>query len=643
MEDIEIPNIISSESHSASQTKGKRSFRLERFGKKTKILVSVVGLMIVLAALLFISVGLPLMAAYKDGTKAIVLAQEIKAAAKVQDIKKTNEAVLATKTQLLKVEKDLAPIVWTKSVPFVGSYSSDMFHMISAGKDGLDALDIVTKAIEPYADLLGLKGQGTFAGGTTEDRIVKAVETLDKIVPELDKVAEKLDLIKKELDPIDPNRYPETLKGKIIRANLVTAKEVVTLSDTFLQEARPLARKLPELLGVKGESKYLIVFQNDKEIRPTGGFMTAYAVFRVEKGKIHLEASDDIYKLDNTVTKSLTPPEPISKYLNVHSWRLRDANFSPDFVESMKTFEALYNSSTDKKKLNGIIAVDTHVLLAIMDVIGPVNAYGTTFTTKKVPQCDCPMIIYELEKFADEPKSYERGSRKDIIGVLLSEILKKTLSAPKQLLGQMVPVGWTELANKHILVFFHDIDAQLGMEAINGAGRIKPTPGGTDYLHINDANLGGAKSNLYVKEKVNVKIETGGSQNVNTVEIMYQYPRLGDNCSLERKEGLCLAGIYRDYLRVYLPQGAKLIEAKGFESKNTVFEDLGHTVVDGFFTLVPQGVATIKVQYSVPFKLKDNYHLFVQKQPGMDTIPYKVTVDGKTVQTEVITDTEIKL
>ena len=69
--------------------------------------------------------------------------------------------------------------------------------------------------------------------------------------------------------------------------------------------------------------------------------------------RVALDAADDIYKLDDTVTKKVTPPEPIAKYLNVYGWRLRDSNFSPDFASSMKTFEEIYASSTQKKKING--------------------------------------------------------------------------------------------------------------------------------------------------------------------------------------------------------------------------------------------------------------------------------------------------
>lgn len=616
----------------------KKSFLGSRWPKKIALIFGSIFLVLVVLALI---VGFPLYHAYFDALNAVKFANGIKEASKTQDIKKTAEAITATKNQVIVVRKDLEGITWTKYFPVLGTYTADMIHLSAAGQYGLEAGEIMANAIEPYADLLGLKGQGTFTGGTAEDRITKAVETLDKVTPQIDKVAQKMALIRKETDPINPARYPETFFGKSVRPRIKGLKDIVALSDELLTQARPMFKELPNLLGVKEEKKYMVLFQNDKELRPTGGFITAYAVFRVEKGRIHLDSASDIYKLDDTLTKQVAPPDPIARYLNVYGWRLRDANFSPDFLSSMKTFEDLYSFSTDKKKIEGLITVDTHVLVKLLDVMGDVQAYGTTFTTKKVSQCDCPMVLYELLNQAGQPRGYWVDNRKDMIGVLLSEILKKAMASPRQVYGLLGQVVIDEARQKHILLYLHNQDAQGGIEALGFAGRIKTYDG--DYLHINDANLAGAKSNLYLEEKVTQEVsitDVGASTNLT---IDYKYPHNADNCSLERKEGLCLAGIYRDYLRIYLPKGAIIDEAKGFENKSRTFEDLDHTVVDGYFTVVPQGLAKIQIKYKTPgnFKKTGEYRSLIQKQPGTDANHYKVTINGKLQEFDLLEDKEI--
>ena len=66
-----------------------------------------------------------------------------------------------------------------------------------------------------------------------------------------------------------------------------------------LKEYRPLIDQLPAMMGGQGQRrKYLILFQNNNKLRPTGGFLTAYSIVYVEDGKVTPEKSDDIYELD---------------------------------------------------------------------------------------------------------------------------------------------------------------------------------------------------------------------------------------------------------------------------------------------------------------------------------------------------------
>lgn len=608
--------------------------------ERSKKLWLIMGIVL---SVLSLALGLPLFKAYSDGKVAYQQALAVKDALKASDLVKARAAVVATRGQMAKVRSDLSWVGWARFIPLLGGYISDGLHLTTAADYGLEAGETVITALEPYADILGLKGQGTFTGGTTEDRIATAVQTLDKVTPRIDQVAGKIKQVRQEIDNVDPNRYPEKFAGQAVRAQVQSVKELTDLVDDLLTEARPMVSQLPGLLGANGPKKYMVLFQNDKELRPTGGFITAYAIFSVDKGKIRLETSDDIYKLDDTITRHVAPPNPISKYLNIYGWRIRDSNFSPDFPTSMRVFEDLYASSTSKQNIDGIIAMDTHVLVRFIDLLSPIQVYGTEFTSQKVTGCDCPMVIYELEKYADEPTYYERGSRKDIIGVLLSTMMQKALSSGRNVYGPLFAGTFEEMGQKHILFYLSNADAQRGVEALGFGGTIRTYVG--DYLHINDANLGGAKSNLYIVQNVRQEVAvTDTGANV-SLTLEYRYPHDADNCSLERKGGLCLAGIYRDYLRIYLPKEAVVGEVRGFENKSTTFEDLGHTVIDGFFTVVPQGLAKIQIQYQVAgdFKKKGVYKSLIQKQPGTEGNHYTVIVNGKKQEFDLTTDRELSV
>lgn len=561
-----------------------------------------------------------------SGKKAVAETKAAATAAKLQDLDGAKTHLKEAKKDLKKTKSALVVFTPFRIIPLVGWYVADAQRGVNAAISAMDSAGVFAEAVTPYADVLGLKGKGTFLGGTAQERLAGAIETLSKVSPQIEQVAKGLDTTRVEIDKIQSWRYPDFLPGKP-GSKLTSIKNVLDQVDSILVDSKPLLAVLPEIMGQNGEKKYLVLFQNDKELRPTGGFITAYAIFRINKGTIASEGSQDSYTLDNSLTKKVPAPASVLKYLpGVSTLNLRDANLSPDYLASMKQFEELYQYTRDKKQIDGIIALDTEFVLSLMKVLGPIDAYGTKFTTDRVDSCQCSQIIYELERYADEPVGYEKGSRKDIIGVLMSQIMDKTFKAPKSQWPNLLSAVIDSLRQKHLLLYFHESDSQAAAEKVNFAGRINSFDG--DYLHINETNFAGAKSNLYIQEKVTQTIRRSKDQITKNITIDYKYPKEGDNCSLERKGGLCLAGLYRDWIRIYVPKGSKLVKSTGTEVALTASEDLDKTVFEGFLTVRPQGTAKIELEYTIPIKIDKEYKLLIQKQPGTSGISHMYEIDA---------------
>ncbi len=630
-----VTNVSADNKAKTSHTKKKFAF-LGGFG--------VFLLLLILIAVF--AIFIPAQAVFLSINDVKKVGKEAYEAAKQQNIALAEEKFKVTRNKLQDTQNRLKILSWTGFIPGLGAYYKDADHLIKSGFYGLDMIDIVIESIKPYADLLGLKGQGSFVGGSAEDRINKAVETLDKVTPNLGKLAEKMKLLRGEIDQVDPKHYPEKIKGTaVIKSQLTQLIDLVDQGDKALSDARPFLEVLPALLGQPNEQKYLVLFQNDKELRSTGGFITAYAILRLEKGKINVESSDDIYKLDDQKTKRVSAPTPILKYLPlVPIWNLRDVNISPDFYVSMVNFEDLYNSIPGRAKISGIIAIDTQFLVKVMEVLVPIPVYGTEFTTKIVPECNCPQVIFELESYADKPVNYARGSRKDIIGALMNSIMNKALSSsPKLYWGPLFQAGLTALNEKHVLVYLKDEKAQKAIEALNIGGRLREYD--SDYFHLNDTNFAGAKSNMYVTQKVEQKIEIASEGTVTKIiTVDYKNPQPPSDCNLERGN-LCLNGLLRDWVRIYAPKGSQLVESRGSEVKMTTGEDLGKTVFEGFLTVRPLGSSQLVVKYQLPQKYSaKEYKLLIQKQPGTDGNDYVVIINGKKVeQFKLTSDKELNI
>lgn len=617
-------------------TRRKSKFKIS---KKVAIPLGIILLFILLTAI-------PAFVTYKSALKTYRQAKLVSAAVKTQNIELASTEIEKTKKSLQETQKNFHFLVPLKFIPIANWYYNDADHMLKAGARGLDTATIVVDAIKPYTDVLGLKGKGSFSAGSAEDRIKTAVLTVGKITPQVDKIADSLTLVEKEVAEINPGHYPEFIFGAKVKKQLTMLRDLTNEGTTFVNNAKPLVKVLPSLLGETEEKKYLVIFQNDKELRATGGFITAYAIFKVDKGVIKLDKSEDIYKLDDSVRNKPKAPAPILKYLpKVPTLNLRDSNLSPDFIKSMETFREMYERSGEDTKVDGIVALDTSVLVSTIKILDDqVQAGGITFNTKEDPRCDCPQVIYELEDNISRPVGYIKADRKGLLGDLLAAIMKKALSSsPKIYWGPLFQSFIAQTNEKHVLFYLYDKDAQEGMEALNAAGRIQPFEG--DYLHINEVNFSGAKVNIFLQQEVENSYEVKNGEVIKTVTMKYKNAYPPSDCNLEHG-ALCLNAEYRDWFRIYVPKGSELIDSKGSQVKVTSSEEFGKTVFEGFLTVRTKGVATFKISYKLPFKLKSGSPLpvLIQKQPGTDGIIYTQVVNGRTVETFPLqTDKEVEL
>ena len=613
--------------------------------KSKKIVKILIILAIILLPIIVFSSVTAVLAnsTYQKAQKTMALARQTTDSLKSQNLPEAELKLETLKQSLLETQSAYQKITYLKIFPYIGKFVEDGTYGLNAAISGVEAGQILLETINPYADLFGLKGEGSFEGGTTEERIALILSKMGEITPNLDQVVQKLDQIQTDLDQINPDDYPETFRGIVIRPQLIEAKKTFAHGTKLLSDAQPMLNVLPQIFGYPESRKYMIMFQNDGEIRSTGGFMSAYSLVNVEQGKVNPETSNDIYHLDSQFRQIIEPPDYIKTHLNEKRLYLRNMNVSPDFMVSMDLFYQNYSTLASAESLDGIIAIDTHVLEKILEVIGPVEVPGYgTFTTEWDNRCNLTQVVCELEHIIDIPLATLVGDRKAaILGPMMKAILDKTFQGSNEQLGKLVPLMIDLLEQKHVLAYFTDETIQQASEAFNIAGRIVDFEG--DYLHINDSNLGGAKSNFYIDQEVLQKIEIADDGTIKkTVEITYIHTQPADNCNLEAGQ-LCLSGIQRNYFRVYVPDGSILENGLGSQVEIRTGQELGKTYFDGFFELRPVSQAKVQLTYTLPFKSQpDHYPLLTQKQPGTRDIKHTVEISSAAPQ-EFILNQDTKL
>lgn len=596
--------------------------------KKSKVLVYIATFLIVLLAFSYLFVYLPAMRIKAKGTELMAAVNQMKVVAKENDIDKVKNQMKEIESKYEAFKKESKSVYWMSFIPYVADFKNGVEagdYMVQAGKETIDA-------IYPYADLIGFKqGESSFVEKSAEDRLQTAVLTLDKVLGKLDVISADIDEAQKRIEKIDPNRYPENFGGREIRSNLIQAKEQFQGVAALFVDAKPLLKNLPKILGKDKEMKYLILFQNENEQRATGGFLTAYAVFKIREGKMTIQDSEDIYSLDNSISSHPAAPKEIRAYhKGVSQFFIRDSNLSPDFVKSIDLFNSLYQKSSQRIDYDGIITLDSRVLVDMLTIYGDTEAGGVQFSAKLDKRCDCPQVIYSLFDMVDRPVAYIKADRKGILGDLMYALFYKALGfSPSKYWGILAQTMFKNLDEKHILMYFTDPSVQQAVEKLNYAGRVRDYKG--DYLLIANVNFAGAKSNLFVTKELTSETKKADGKIERTVTMVYRNPYPHSDCNLERG-GLCLNAILRNWVRVYVPQGSKLVNFKGSETQVKTYDELNKTVFEGFLRVNPLGKSEIVVTYTLPESIdSNNYNLYVQKQSGESKEKLEVRVGGKKV------------
>jgi len=592
----------------------------------TGLAVTSVGLI----AIFFVFVYLPLNSLFKKSSDLGKLIKPAKDALLLQDLPKLSDNLQLVNKSIADLAIDYGRLSYLSIIPFVGSYYSDGYRILKASRYLIVSTDVFIQTVVPYSAKLGFKGgdpKEPIVGG--QERLAGVVKVVPSISENYEKISEGIHLARLEMEKVNTNKYPETLMGYKIKANLELLRDVPIFLDSSSADIKNLLSELPGILGEPKKSSYLILFQNDKELRPTGGFLTAYAIFTLESGRIISVTSGDLYFPDIDKSSYPVAPDVIQKYLKIKDWYIRDANISPDFKLSALNLEKLWSRIPGLPKFDGIIAIDTHFVESLIGLLGDIEIPGYEKFTKD-------NIVYQLEYFSNVvgSKLEKRGGRKDLIGVLMQSLMQKAFSQSSKQYGQLISVVWQEAAEKHAIFYLHTPGVQDLAEKYNFSGRIKESE--ADYLHINDANFAGRKANWYVTEKVRKVVERQGSKIVSTLTIDYE--NTGDY-NADFNTG------YRDYVRVYVPRGSKLLGSDGSLEGTEQFDDLGKTVFASYMAVDPKKKARLTLKYELPDGLikGGNYRLLVQKQPGTDRFEYEIKVGNKVSKFELLTDKKVDL
>ena len=363
------------------------------------------------------------------------------------------------------------------------------------------------------------------------------------------------------------------------------------------------------------ERVFLILLQNNLELRPGGGFIGSFGILKIRNGAVTGFAVHDTGNFDGRIPDIVTPPYPMHETLNINSWKLRDSNYSPDFGENAKWAQNFYSLGQGEEQFDGIVAVTGNVLTSLLNVTGPIEIKD--YPLKKYDANNALADLeYQVEKgYRDQAIAF--GERKSFMGNLGLEMLShiKDFSVVKKY--ELFWAVMNDLHSKDIQIIFKNPRWQRAVARAGWNGAMN-SDWNDDFLFLVDANLNAFKTDYYVHRSYTYQIDL--TKDIPQAHLSVTYKNIGSKRDWFAKD-------YQTFLRVYVPQGGYL-KTVSEATTEPVFGEFKGKKYFGVLVQVPiMSEKTVTFDYQLPRDLEQTwYDLMIQKQPGLSDVPVKIDI-----------------
>ncbi len=391
----------------------------------------------------------------------------------------------------------------------------------------------------------------------------------------------------------------------------------------MLVQGGVLAENLPDILGTGQKKKYLVLFQNNMELRPTGGFIGSYGVLSVDSGRLSELNVNDVYSADGQLKGHVEPPLPLKEYLGQANWWLRDSNWDPDFPTSAQRAEWFLNKETDQR-VDGVLALDLNVVKDILSFTGPIFLpdYNLGISDKN---------LYEVTQGEVQDNFFPGTHKKaSFLTALSRQLLFEIGKTETKNKGVLMKSFVKNLDERHIQVYFQSSKLEDPILMLGWGGAMGDLSCGEgcyqDSVGLVEANLGFNKANYFVSRKVDLSMNLNAKNVIRTLNINYNNsasPALGPS------------GRYGVYLRVVLPTDiGEVVISKGVgDNEEQISPEI--TIVKNrkevglWLTVLPQQNLDVKFSWvsDIPEnKHPSSYGIYIRKQAGVTDDPWNINL-----------------
>lgn len=455
-----------------------------------------------------------------------------------------------------------------------------------------------------------------------------------------------------------------------IKDSLIASYDFIDEFPEISEQTTGFLEKVPELIGATEPADYLLILQNETEMRSSGGLLTAWGTLKLEEGEI----KDDIFLTDMWNWQydlwAVGFPMP---YNNIYgqNWlmnlgcggtelRVQDAGIYPDLYQVglmledyheqvQPYFPAVYTDYDYTLFLNQAFATNLINIIQPLEVegYGVVDAEG----------------LYDFIK-GETDKNLPNEVRKDIIKAIANASKEKFLNLPIEKFPEVLSVLIGSFQRRDLAIEAKDNQSmqdyldRYGMSGKFATGENDFTG---DYFHMNEAQNCSLKLNKFIRDEVtqDIYIEDDGSIRKDVLVKWLQTKVYEEG--LEKQYSPSTAFSYRAWTRFFTPEGTKVTETDGYKASGYVgyfpqnyFDKIMNKQVNDnivqfdhrrFQESDPVERRTMNISFDLPDTINYNtdgeYRMLLQKHPGKswgEKYVTKIHHDGRETTVEFVLD-----
>lgn len=296
-------------------------------------------------------------------------------------------------------------------------------------------------------------------------------------------------------------------KGKLlpqIADPLADAQQQLNDLRGTLNVASSAVRLLPAMMGDTEARNYLLLIQNNAEVRATGGIPGALAVLNADKGKIELTAQDSASAMGAFFPALKVDPAQEAIFTNRMSSYMQNVNMTPDFPTAAGTARAMWQQRHPGDVIDGVITLDPPALAMVLKATGPIDVSASipegvdigTLPTKLTADNLVQALLSDVYANIEDPAVQD---------AYFAEVAKKVfeeVSSGKTSGEKLISALSRGVEENRIKIWSTRAEEQslLASQRIGGSISGSSVPPAAFGVYFNDGT--GAKMDYYVKRTV---------------------------------------------------------------------------------------------------------------------------------------------